>query len=291
MIYDALVIGKGPAGITASIYIKRAGYNPIVIGKDGGALEKTEKIENYYGFKEPVSGKQLFLEGMKQAQNLGIEIVTDEVLSVEYDGKVYIVKTRGREYSAKTVIIATGTNRKKSKIKGIKEYEGKGVSYCAVCDAFFYRGKDVAVLGNGQYALHEAKYLQNIVNTVTILTNGKNIEFDLASEVKLKDNLKIDQNEIDEIIGDEKIETIKLKNNTKIQIDGLFIANGTASSVDLAKKIGAKTNNNRIIVNENMQTSIKGLYAAGDCTGGLLQISKAVYEGAKAATEIINFLK
>ena len=129
------------------------------------------------------------------------------------------------------------------------------------------------------------------MNTVKILTNGKPIEFEITPEIQLNDNLKINQKEIEEIIGDETVKAVKLQNYTQIQIDGLFIANGVASSVDLAKKIGAKTENNRIIVNENMQTTIKGLYAAGDCTGGLLQISKAVYEGAKAATEIINFLK
>lgn len=286
--YDVIIIGKGPAGISASLYVKRANLKVAIIGKDDGALKKATKVENYYGIVG--SGEDILRTGQKQAKDIEVEILTEEVLNINYKDN-FIITTTKNEYESKTVIIATGVNRPLPYIKGLQNLENKGISYCAICDAFFYRGKDVAVLGNGQYALHEAKYLQNIVNTVTILTNGKNIEFDLASEVKLKDNLKIDQNEIDEIIGDEKIETIKLKNNTKIQIDGLFIANGTASSVDLAKKIGAKTNNNRIIVNENMQTSIKGLYAAGDCTGGLLQISKAVYEGAKAATEIINFLK
>lgn len=285
MIYDALVIGKGPAGITASIYIKRAGYNPIVIGKDGGALEKTEKIENYYGFKEPVSGKQLFLEGMKQAQNLGIEIVTDEVLSVEYDGKVYIVKTRGREYSAKTVIIATGTNRKKSKIKGIKEYEGKGVSYCAVCDAFFYRGKDVAVIGEGEYAIHEAKHLEKVANTVTILTNG------ITKPEKRYQNIEINEKEIEELQGEEHITNIKFKDNTNLNIEGIFVAIGIASSIDFARKLGAIVEGQNIVVDKKMKTNIPGLYACGDCTGGILQIAKAVYEGMTAGLSAISHIR
>lgn len=288
--YDVIIIGKGPAGISASLYIKRANLKVLVIGKDEGALKKAKKIENYYGIVG--SGEEILNAGEKQAKDLGIEMLTEEVLSINYNNN-FIITTDNNEYESKTVILSTGANRPLPHIKGLKEFENKGISYCAICDAFFYKGKNVAVLGNGQYALHEAKYLQNIANSVTILTNGKTIKFDEVSNdySKIKDNFKIYESEIDEIIGDDMIKAIKLKDDTEIKIDGLFIANGVASSVDLAKKIGAKAENNRIIVNENMQTTIKGLYAAGDCTGGLLQISKAVYEGAKSATEIINFLR
>lgn len=286
--YDVIIIGKGPAGISASLYLKRANLKVMVIGRDEGALKKAKKVENYYGIVE--SGEKILEIGESQAKNLEVEILTEEVLSISYNNN-FIITTNNNEYETKTVILATGVNRPLPFIKGLKEFENRGVSYCAICDAFFYKGKNVAILGNGKYAIHEAKYLQNIVNTVTILTNGKPVEFEITSDIKTNDSLIINQNEIDEITGDDAIKAIKLKNNMQIQIDGLFIANGVASSVDLAKKIGAKTENNRIIVNENMQTTIKGLYAAGDCTGGLLQISKAVYEGAKAATEIINLLK
>lgn len=286
--YDVVIIGKGPAGISASLYIKRANLKVLVIGRDEGALKKAKRIENYYGIVG--SGEDILNEGEKQAKEIGIEILEEEVLNINYGG-TFIIKTNNSEYKSKTVILATGVNRPIPYIKGLKEFENKGISYCAICDAFFYRGKNVAVLGNGEYALHEASYLQNIAKSVTILTNGKSIEFCSTSQLNINDNFKIYESEISEIVGDNMIKEIHLKDNTKIQIDGLFIANGVASSVDLAKKIGAKTENNRIIVNENMQTTIKGLYAAGDCTGGLLQISKAVYEGAKAATEIINFLR
>ncbi len=284
--YDVIIIGKGPAGISASLYIKRANLSVLIIGKDDGALRKAQKVENYYGIVG--SGEGILKAGEKQALNLDIEILTEEVLSIDYN-KNFIITTTGKEnstkYEAKAVIIATGINRPLPYIKGLKDFENKGISYCAICDAFFYKGKIVAVLGNGQYALHEAKYLQNIANKVYILSNGRN------NELEIDNNIEIYENEIEEILGNNTIKAIKFKDNNEIQIDGLFIANGVASSVDLAKKIGAKTESNRIIVNENMQTTIKGLYAAGDCTGGLLQISKAVYEGAKAGTEIIKFLK
>lgn len=284
--YDVIIIGKGPAGISASLYIKRANLNVLIIGKDEGALKKAKKVENYYGIVG--SGEDILKAGEKQAIDLGIEILTEEVVSINYNSSFIVTTTskeNNKEYEARAVIIATGINRPLPYIKGIKEFENKGISYCAICDAFFYKGKTVAVLGNGQYALHEAKYLQNVAKTVYILTNGQN------NQLEITDNIQIYQNQIEEILGDDTIKAIKFKGNREIQIDGLFIANGVASSVDLAKKIGAKTESNRIIVNENMQTTIKGLYAVGDCTGGLLQVSKAVSEGAKAGTEIIKFLR
>jgi len=145
--YDVIIIGAGPAGISASLYMKRAGLNVLIISKGYGALEKASKIENYYGLKDVVSGKELFDTGEEQAKKLGIEIIEDEVTNVQKDN-YFTVTTINREYEAKKVVLATGTNRQTPNIKGIKQYEGKGVSYCAVCDAFFYKNKDVAVLGS-----------------------------------------------------------------------------------------------------------------------------------------------
>ena len=280
-IYDVIIVGAGPAGISASLYLKRAKLNVLVIYKGYGALEKASEIENYYGLNEVISGKELFETGLKQAKNLGIEIVKDEVTAVSLD-EYFTVTTVNREYLAKKVILATGTNRKSPNIKGIKEYEGRGVSYCAVCDAFFYRNKDVAVLGSGNYAIHEAKQLEPIVNSVTIFTNGEQI-------VENRDGMdfEVEDMPIREFRGTSVIEEVEFENNDTKKLDGLFVAIGTASSSDLAKKIGAMVQNNNIQVNENMETTVKGLYACGDCTGGILQINKAVYEGAKAAMNII----
>ena len=139
--YDVAVIGSGPAGITAAIYAKRRNLSTLVISKGNGALEKAIKIDNYYGFANGVSGKKLYEKGMKQAKNLGIEIVKDEVINIEYINQ-FTVETVNSKYEAKSVILATGTNRNTPKIKGIKEFEGKGVSYCAVCDSFFYKDRE-----------------------------------------------------------------------------------------------------------------------------------------------------
>ena len=281
IMYDVIVVGSGPAGISAALYLKRAKKNVLIISKGEGALKKADKIENYYGI-ESITGEELYKTGLKQAERLGVLIENDEVTNISLDG-YFVITTVNSEFEAKNVIIATGTNRVTPNIKGIKEFEGKGVSYCAVCDGFFYKGKNVAVVGSGNYAIHEANQLKNVANSVTILTNGGKI-------VQNRDtaDFDIEEEEIREFRGDNSIEEIEFDNNRTKKIDGVFIAMGTASSTDLARKIGAVVKNNNIVVNENMQTTVKGLYACGDCTGGLLQVSKAVYEGAKAAVTIIS---
>lgn len=285
--YDSIIIGKGPAGISAGLYLKRGGKNVLIIGKDGGALEKTKEIDNYYGFSNTISGKDLFLNGIHQATRLGIEIETDEVIGVEYDGD-YHIKTRNREFFAKTLILATGTNRKIPDIKGIKEFEGKGVSYCAVCDAFFYRNKEVSVLGSGDYALEEARTLLPIAKSVSILTNGEEI---VQNRSQNNEDFLVEEKRIEEIRGDQRLNEVKFKDGTNLKTEGLFIAVGIASSTDFARKLGAIVENNTIKVDQDMATNIPGLYACGDCTGGLLQISKAVYEGTKAGLSCIKYLR
>lgn len=279
--YDVIVIGSGPAGITAAIYAKRRNLSILVISKGNGALQKSEKIDNYYGFINGISGKELYENGIKQAKNLGIEIIEDEVINIEYINQ-FTVETVNSKYEAKSVILATGTSRNTPNIKGIKEFEGKGVSYCAVCDAFFYKNKDVAVLGDGNYAIHEFETLKPVANSVTILTNGNTM-------VENRDNsIEVNSKKIREFRGNTKLEEVEFEDNTTQNLNGVFIAMGTASSSDLARKIGARIENNNIIVSENMETTVPGLFACGDCTGGLLQISKAVYEGAKAGLAVLK---
>lgn len=279
--YDVIVIGSGPAGITAAIYAKRRNLSILVISKGNGALQKAEKIDNYYGFENGISGKELYENGIKQAKNLGIDFIEDEVINIEYINQ-FTVETVNSKYEAKAVILATGVSRNIPNIKGIKEFEGKGVSYCAVCDSFFYKGKDVAVLGDGNYAIHEFETLKPIASSVTILTNGN------AMIENRNSSIEVNNKKIREFRGDTKLEEVEFEDNTIQNLNGVFIAMGTASSSDLARKIGARIENNNIIVNENMETTVPGLFACGDCTGGLLQISKAVYEGAKAGLAVLK---
>ena len=276
--YDVIVIGSGPAGITAAIYAKRRNLSILVISKGNGTLEK---IDNYYGFENGISGKELYVNGIKQAKNLGIDFIEDEVINIEYINQ-FTIETVNSKYEAKAVILATGVSRNVPNIKGIKEFEGKGVSYCAVCDSFFYKGKDVAVLGDGNYAIHEFETLKPIASSVTILTNGNTMVENRDSSIE------VNSKKIREFRGDTKLEKVEFEDNTIQNLNGVFIAMGTASSSDLARKIGARIENNNIVVNENMETTVPSLFACGDCTGGLLQISKAVYEGAKAGLAVLK---
>ncbi len=283
--YDVIIIGAGPAGISASLYTKRANLNTLVIYSEKSNIEKTEKISNYYGFANGISGKDLYQTGIKQAKNLNVEVAEEEVLKIEVIEKDFTVTTNKKTYETKALILATGTEKNIPDIKGIKEFEGKGISYCAICDGFFFKNKNVAVLGNGNYAISETNDLINIANDITILTNGKQ-----APEIRAE-NVSINEKEIKEIHGNEKVEEVEFTDNTRLKTDGIFIAEGTERTVEFAKKLGIIINNNSIIVNDNMETNIPGIYACGDCTGGLLQISKAVYEGTKAGLSVIDYLK
>ena len=288
--FDCIIIGSGPAGITASLYIVRAGYKVLVISKSESALNKAEKIENYYGFKEPISGKELIKNGIEQAKRLGVNILEKEVVSIKFSNdNLYEVIVNDpnveEKYMAKNIILATGVSRNKSNIEGIKEFEGRGISYCAICDAAFYRGKNVAVLGNGPYAIQEINELLPIAESVTMLTNGNEVLDNISK------NIIVNKKKIKRFVGNKKIEEIQFGDETTQKIDGVFIAEGVASSVDFAKKIGARVEKNYIIVNDKMETNVPNIYACGDCTGGILQISKAVYQGTVAGLEVINKLK
>lgn len=282
--YDIIIIGAGPAGISAALYTLRANLNTLIIGKDGGALEQTDKIENYFGTGGVISGKELLEKGITQAEALGAVFAKEEVVSIEWMEN-FTVTTQSNRYEAKAVIIATGNKRSTAKIKGIDTLEGKGVSYCAVCDAFFYRGKNVGILGNGEYALHEAMALKGVVNSITVFTDGKEITADFPEDISIVTS------PVEEIQGEEKVSGVKTKDGNIYPLDGVFVALGTAGAGELARKLGLPIENNRISVNEDKSTMIPGIFAAGDCIGGVLQIATAVGEGAEAALSAIKYLK
>lgn len=283
VMYDVIVLGKGPAGIQAALYIKRANLNVLVIGKDGGALAKTDKIGNYYGFIQ-ISGPELLEQGYKHAKALDIELIEEEVTGLSF-GLEYTVTTTQNTYLSKAVIIATGSPRATVKIPNLKELEGKGVSYCAICDAFFYRKKIVGVLGHGDYAAQEAHELVNVADEVIVFTNG------LEPTGQFDSRVKFIKNRIKNLVGRDRLQAVTLDNDSTIEINGLFIALGSASATDLALKIGALVENNKIIVDEKKQTNVPGLFAAGDCTPGMMQIAKAVGDGCVAGLECIAYIR
>lgn len=281
-----IIVGSGPAGISAALYLQRSGKVAVTVFSSGsGALEKAGKIENYYGFAEPISGKELHQQGVLNAKRLGVSFIEEEVFAVTYDDRFKpAVQTKNGTYSCDAVLLATGTSRKAPSIPGLRELEGKGVSYCAVCDAFFYTGKDVAVIGSGEYAVHEAQILAPVAASVTILTNGSPLSAELPSGIDLCTE------PLSSVNGESGVSSVTLQSGDTIPVSGVFVAIGVAGSTDLARKVGVEINGSYIKVNAQMETSVPALYAAGDCTGGTLQLHKAVHEGAVAASSILRFL-
>lgn len=205
--YDVIIVGAGPAWISTSLYTIRGNLKTLVIYKEKSALENASKIENYYGFKNGVKGEELYKTGIEQAINLGVEVLEEEVTNIQVDfietdkkaknnfiendkkqiQQIFKVETLNNEFQTKAVVLATGNKKNKPNINKIDEYEGRGVSYCAVCDGFFYRNKDVVVIGNGDYAISETMNLQNVVRSTTILTNGQKIPEYRAENVNIND--------------------------------------------------------------------------------------------------------
>lgn len=282
--FDVIITGGGPAGVSAALYAVRAGFSVCILENDGGSLKKTEKIENYYGFPKAVSGAELYERGLSGARELGVKIIKTEVFSIGFSESGFGVDTDSGKYEGKTVIIAVGAKRKKPDIPNLKAYEGTGVSYCAVCDAFFYRGRDVAVLGNKEYAFHEAKELLGLASSVTILTNGEEIG-------TYDERFKVNTKKIESLFGDEVLEGVRFSDGTTLKLSGLFIAEGTAGGNELAKKAGIVMQNDNIVISEKGETNISGIFAAGDCTGGFKQIAKSVYEGMNAGLGAIEYLR
>ena len=274
---NIVIVGSGPAGVSAALYTARAGVDTTVLTRGPGALDRAEKIENYYGFAEPVSGAELERRSIEGAKRLGVKFVPAEVVGVTYTDRL-TVETLAGDYPADAVILATGASRAQPRIPGLAGLEGHGVSFCAVCDAFFYRGKDVAVLGSGEYALHEVQALLPVGKSVTLLTNGAPLTAQFPPEVT------VCPQKVEAILGEKTVSGVLLADGTERALSGVFVALGVAGSTALARKIGAAVDGSRIVVDDQMQTTVPGLYAAGDCTGGLLQVAKAVYEGALAGT-------
>ena len=280
--YDLIIIGAGPAGISAGLYAKRANLDVLILYYGTSNLYEATQIDNYYGFPGGIKGKDLYNNGIKQAKDLGIEVKEIEVIGIENLEKTFNVKTVDGIYEAKAIIISTGNRKLKPNIKGLSEFEGKGISYCAICDAFFYRNKNVVVIGNGNFAINEATELSHIAKSVTILTNGlekPNCGFNV-NDLKIK-----------AISGDTKVNRIDFDDGSSIDVDGVFIALGEAGASDFAKTLGIIQNGENIKVNEKMETNVKGIYACGNITGGLLQVCKAVYEGAEAGLSAVNYIR
>ena len=281
---NVVIIGSGPAGVSAALYTARAGIDTTVLTKGSGALARAEGIENYYGVPGPVSGAELERRGIEGAKAVGVKFVEAEAVGLTFTDKL-TVETLAGDWPADAVILATGASRAAPRIPGLAALEGHGVSYCATCDAFFYRGKEVAVLGSGEYALHEASALLPLAKKVTLLTGGAKVTAAFPPEVTVRTE------QVEAVLGEVRVTGVRLAGGEELAFDGVFVALGVAGSTALARKMGAAVDGHRIVVDERMMTTIPGLVAAGDCTGGLLQVAKAVYEGAVAGNEAAKALR
>jgi thioredoxin reductase (NADPH) len=290
---DILIVGRGPAGLSAAIYTARAGFSTVVVGLEPKIGGEDYDIDNYFGFEETMSSVELIAKGRKQAERFGAEVLEERVLGV-YMGMEggFEVKTEAEQFDAAAVILATGVSKVSPGIKNIADYEGKGVSYCVSCDGFFYRGKKVMVLGEGVYAANQALELTNYTPDVRICTQGKPLSITEDYLEKLKGaNIEIYEKKIKTLAGDPALESVKYEDGSDEAVDGIFVAMGEASSTDFAAALGLETNKAFLVADEKQHTNIPGIYAAGDCVGNYLQIAVAVGEGAKAARAAIAHAK
>jgi len=299
-IYDVLIIGGGPAGLTAAQYCARANLKTIVLDKSpyAGALAFTDRIENYPGLPEPISGKELLDIFRAQALKFGAEYVETQVIGVNLQSEPKEIFTYDKTYKAKAVIIATGAMGRKPTIKGEKEFLGKGVSYCAVCDAAFFRDKVVCVLGDTEEALKEAEYLTRFAREVYLLAPSKKLKIPEGHPLPTKENLKILLSKVvQEIIGNEIVEKIIVKDLQKdtieeMTVDGVFVyLHGSKPVVEFLNYSVELSDDECIITNKMMETNIPGVFAAGDVTcTEVRQVVIAAAHGCIAALSADKYL-
>lgn len=293
---DVAIIGCGPAGLMAATYASRGQLKAVVFGDyRKGNLYKSHIIANYFGFPEPITGPELAERGLKQAKNFGTEVIEKEVVDIRVnDDLTFTLKDdQKNEYQSKTVIIATGQSYALSGIKNEQEMTGKGVSYCVICDGFFFRNKNVVVIGNGNYAAEEALQLLNYTKNITVLSHGKDFVFSelMQKELEAAGVKTLKTARVKEIAGNDKAEKLIFTDGTEMAPEGIFMAVGVAGATAFAKKLGLEMDKNYIKVDLEGNTNIKGIFAAGDCTGSPPQVASSVGNGCNAALSAIKLIR
>ncbi|MBI2176118.1 NAD(P)/FAD-dependent oxidoreductase [Candidatus Woesearchaeota archaeon] len=301
--YDVIVIGAGPAGMSSAVFTARASLKTLVIGDpDKSQLITASEVGNYL-FADGRSGRELLDAGIAQVEKYGAQLLVNEAVHiVKEESGVFRIKTAdAKEYAARAVVLAIGVSYIKSGIKNEQELKGKGVHYCVACDGYFYKGKKVLVVGNGNYAAEEAIELLAYTKDITIISNGR--EFSISPELMVglqKGSVKLRKDKAFEFVKDASSTaaaaksklTVIFKDNSKEDFDGAFIALGAASTVGFANKLGMELDSTGFIVaDKNGMTSVEGVYAAGSCTGGTFQMAKSVGEGCVAAISIVKKLR
>lgn len=299
---QSLIIGSGPAGLSAALYAARANLAPVVLsGMDlGGQVANTDAIENYPGFPEGIEGPDLVDLFQKQAERFGAEIVFDSATEVDFSERPFKVTTYAEEYLAETVIITTGASPRLLDVPGEKELTGRGVSYCATCDGHFFQEQDVVVIGGGDSAVKEALFLTRFANSVTIIHRRDKLRAGILLETRAKENPKIKfiwDSVVTEIIGEDSVQAIRLKNKktgeeTEYPTNGVFVFIGHIPNTDLFTDQLDMTEQGYLVTDRHMRTSVPGVFAAGEVTDDhFQQVIISAGMGAAAAMEAVDFLE
>jgi thioredoxin reductase (NADPH) len=299
--FDLIIIGAGPAGLAAAIYTSRAAVKTLVIDESsaGGQVKTTHQVANYPGFIEPVSGHQLALNMKKQAERYGTKFeLAAEITDLNLVGDEKWVKADGETYTAKHIIIATGSSPRLLNVPGEKEFKGSGISYCATCDGEFYTGKDIVVVGGGNSAMEESLSLLQFVNSITVIHQFDTLQAEKITAEKMMQHPKVNILWSHEPRGFEKngermivtAENLKTKEMVTIERDGVFIFVGMLPNVGILKNTPLEFSKyGYLVTNENMETNIEGVYAAGDVRDKKYrQIATAVGDGTIASLEVIR---
>ena len=304
MVYDVIIIGAGPSGMTSAIYTKRSGRNVLIIeqGMPGGQAATTHAIENYPGFSEPIGGPELMVKFFEQMMSFGVEMVTARVDSIDVAGEIKTVKAGDHMYQTKVLVLASGAQPNVLGVEGEGKYRGKGVSYCATCDGFFFKGKDVVVVGGGDSALEEAMFLSKICNSVTIVHRrdtfrGAKI---LQDRVRAAENITLVMDHVvEEIKGNnDKISGLSLKNvktgeGTELAIDGVFIFVGYLPNASYIRPENGieQSEIGYLITDKQLMTNVPGVFVIGDLrVKSLRQVATAVGDGAEVNVAIEHYL-
>ncbi len=302
MIYDLIIIGAGPAGLTASIYASRYKIKHLIIGEiPGGLITEAHSVCNFPGENE-ISGFELMEKMQKHVKDLGAEILSmEKVLEIKKEDDLFEIKTESKKtFLAKKILLATGTKHRKLNIKNEEKYLGRGLAYCATCDAMFFKDKIVGVVGGGNSALTAALYLAKVAKKVYLIVRGDEFNGELVwiDQVNDSNNIEILYNSDLELLkGESKLEGVEIKKeseNLSLELDGLFVEIGTEPDFLLINQLGLELKKSYIKVDEQQRTNFKGVWAAGDITSNsafFRQVITACSEGAIAAYSIFSDLQ
>jgi len=299
-LFDCLVIGAGPGGISAAIELKNAGKNVAIIEKStpGGKVNIAPRVDNYPGFTK-IPGPELAYEFFKRLKASGVSLIADEVLGVKKEGEYFVLSCNRNTFKARTILVASGTNERKLGLPNEDRLFGHGLSYCAVCDGHFFKDKDVIVIGGGNSALKEAIYLAPIVKHLTLIHRRNEFRGlnKLVDELKEFHNTEVLTPYVPlEFLGDEKVTGIVIQNketeeNKTLQVDGIFPLVGQIPNSQFLNFEGVKNESGNIIVDKDFMTIIPGLFAVGDVLPrDIRQIYLSEFDGKRASKSIINYL-